>query len=257
MFPIFVLFHVSVPIRNFRSVLFLIPEPEPRPWHMPDSLYPAMFSLVLIHSDPHVCSPVWNRHWLSLELTIQTSEPSSVSCPKFEDSRRLVAQHISWSRVLAENIEPRYALGPSPAHNNHVKHQDNLHCPLIWAMAHFRMLDHAYKVATVAKTMSVVSAHPHILGPLVSRQHREESDDDVERESGQIHQIILTRLFSTLKLSWAQTTHSCLYDVFHDVTRRSFQPCPILIRLDAVGLVSVNVLLDVGVLHVGGHLSWC
>ena len=46
------------------------------------------------------------------------SEPPnlrSVSRPKFEDSRRLVAQHISWSRVLAKNIEPRYALGPSPA----------------------------------------------------------------------------------------------------------------------------------------------
>ena len=46
------------------------------------------------------------------------SEPPnlrSVSRPKFEDSRRLVAQHISWSRVLTKNIEPRYALGPSPA----------------------------------------------------------------------------------------------------------------------------------------------
>ena len=31
MFPIFVLFHVSVLIRIFHSVLFLIPEPEPRP----------------------------------------------------------------------------------------------------------------------------------------------------------------------------------------------------------------------------------
>ena len=60
-------------------------------------------------------SETW--HWLSLELTVQTSEPSSASRPKFEDSRHLVAQHISWSRVLAENIEPRYALGPSPAHN--------------------------------------------------------------------------------------------------------------------------------------------
>ena len=60
------------------SVLFYFrsPNPEPRPWHMPNSRYPAMFSLVLICSDPHVCSSVWNRHWLSLELTIRTSEPS-------------------------------------------------------------------------------------------------------------------------------------------------------------------------------------
>ena len=63
--------------------------PEPRPWHMPDSLYPAMFSLVLIHSDPHVWSSVWKWHWLSLELTIRTSEPSPVSRLKFEDSRCL------------------------------------------------------------------------------------------------------------------------------------------------------------------------
>ena len=110
MFPIFVLFHVSI--------LFRSPNPEPRPWYMPNSHYPDMFSLVLIRSDPHVCSSVWNRHWLSLELTVQTSKPSSVSRPKFEDSRRLVVQHISWSWVLAENIEPRYTLGPSPAHNN-------------------------------------------------------------------------------------------------------------------------------------------
>ena len=74
---------------------------------------PCYVLLVLIRSDPHVCSSVWNRHWLSLELTIRTSEPSPVSCLKFEDSRRLVAQHISWSRVLAENIEPRYTLSPS------------------------------------------------------------------------------------------------------------------------------------------------
>ena len=115
MFPIFVLFHVSVLIRIFRSVLFSIPKPEPRPWHMPDSRYPDMFSLVLIRSDPHVCSSVWNQHWLSLELTVRTSKPSSVPHLKFEDSRRLVAQHISWSRVLAENIEPRYTLGLSPS----------------------------------------------------------------------------------------------------------------------------------------------
>ena len=31
MFPIFAFFHVSVLICIFRSVLFLIPEPEPRP----------------------------------------------------------------------------------------------------------------------------------------------------------------------------------------------------------------------------------
>ena len=31
MFPIFALFHVSVLIRIFRSVLFSTPEPEPRP----------------------------------------------------------------------------------------------------------------------------------------------------------------------------------------------------------------------------------
>ena len=117
MFPIVVLFHVSILIHIFHSVLFSIPEPEPWPWHMPNSCYPDMFSLVLIRSDPHVCSSVWNQHWLSLELTVQTSKLSSVSHPKFEDSRHLVAQHISWSRVLTENIEPRYAFSPSPAHN--------------------------------------------------------------------------------------------------------------------------------------------
>ena len=72
-------------------------------------------------------------------------------------------------------------------------------------MARFRRLDHAYyKVATVATTMSVVSARPHILGPLASRGHREESDDDVGRGNGRIRQIILsvkTKLFSTLELS--------------------------------------------------------
>ena len=70
------------------SVLFYFwtLNPEPRPCYMPDSLYPAMSPWVLIRSDPHVWSSVWNRHWLSLELTIRTSEPSSVSRPKFEDS---------------------------------------------------------------------------------------------------------------------------------------------------------------------------
>ena len=101
----------------FAPFYFWTLNPEPRPWCMPDSRYPDMFSLVLICSDPHVCSSVWNRHWLSLKLTVRTSKPSSVSRPKFKDSRCLVVQHISWSRVLAENIEPRYALGPSPAHN--------------------------------------------------------------------------------------------------------------------------------------------
>ena len=118
MFPIFILFHVSVLIRIFRSILFSIPKPEPRPWYIPDSRYPDMFSLVLIRSNPHVWSSVGNWHWLSLELTVQTSKPSSVPHLKFEDSRRLVVQHISWSQVLTENIEPRYALGPSPAHNS-------------------------------------------------------------------------------------------------------------------------------------------
>ena len=32
--------------------------------------------------------------------------------PKFEHSRHLVVQHISWSQVLAEHLAPRYALGP-------------------------------------------------------------------------------------------------------------------------------------------------
>ena len=101
------------------SVLFYFwtPNPKPQPWHMPDSRYPDMFSLVLICSDPHVCSSVWNQYWLSLELIVWTSKPSSVPRPKFKDSRHLVAQHISWSWVLTENIEPRYTLGPSPAHN--------------------------------------------------------------------------------------------------------------------------------------------
>ena len=118
MFPIFVSFHVPVLIHIFILFYFQSPNPKPRPWHMPDSRYPDMFSLVLIRSDPHVCSSVWNRHWLSLELIVWTSEPLSVSHPKFEDSRRLVAQHISWSRVSAEHIEPWYTFGPSPAHNS-------------------------------------------------------------------------------------------------------------------------------------------
>ena len=63
---------------------------------------------IYICSELHVCSSVWNQHWLSLKLIVWTSEPLS----KFEDSRHLVAQHISWSQVLAEPPAPRYALGP-------------------------------------------------------------------------------------------------------------------------------------------------
>ena len=116
MFPNFVLFHVSVLLCIFVPlVLFLFPEPRPDICPILGTL--TWFPLILIHSEPHVCSSVWNQHWLSLELLIWTSEPSSVSCPKFEDSRRLVAQHISWSWVLAKHIEPQYALSSILAHN--------------------------------------------------------------------------------------------------------------------------------------------
>ena len=116
MCPNFVLFHVSVSLCIFIPlVLFLFPKPHSL--YMPNFHYPDMFSLVLICSDPHVCSSVWNRHWLSLKLLIQTSEPLPAPRPKFEDSRCLVAQHISWSLVLTEHIEPWYALSPIPALN--------------------------------------------------------------------------------------------------------------------------------------------
>ena len=97
---------------TFLSPLFYFcsPNPDPDICLIPATL--TWFSSILIRSKPHVCSSVWNRHWLSLELLIQTSEPSPVSRLKFEDSRCLVAQHISWSQVLAEHIEPQYALGP-------------------------------------------------------------------------------------------------------------------------------------------------
>ena len=73
----FTLFHVPVLLRIFVSlVLFLFP--EPRPWYMPDSRYPDMILFDTYTFQPHVCSSVWNRHWLSLELLVQTSKPSSV-----------------------------------------------------------------------------------------------------------------------------------------------------------------------------------
>ena len=56
------MFHVSV-LLCIPIPLVLFPIPEPRPWHMPNSCYPDMFSLVHIRSKPHVCSSVWNRHW--------------------------------------------------------------------------------------------------------------------------------------------------------------------------------------------------
>ena len=109
MFPFY--FAFSFPLFYFRS---LNPDPDICPF----SATLTWFSSILICSEPHVCSSVWNWHWLSLKFIIWTSKPSPVSRPKFKDSRCLVAQHISWSRVLAEHIEPWYALGPSPAHNN-------------------------------------------------------------------------------------------------------------------------------------------
>ena len=99
MFPFY--FTFSFPLFYFHS---LNPDSDMCPILITLTWFPS----ILIHSEPHVCFSVWNWHWLSLELLIQTSEPSSVSCLKFEDSRRLVAQHISWSQVLAEHIEPRY-----------------------------------------------------------------------------------------------------------------------------------------------------
>ena len=101
---------------SFPLFYFCSPNPDPDICPIPATL--TWFSSIIICSEPHVCSSVWNRHWLSLELIIWTSKPSSVPHLKFEDSRRLVAQHISWSRVLAKHIEPQYALGPSPAHNS-------------------------------------------------------------------------------------------------------------------------------------------
>ena len=109
MFLNFALFHVSILLRILVPlVLFLFP--KPRPWYMPDFCYPDMI--------------LFNTYIPNLMYVPQSeinidcpSNSSSVSRPKFEDSRHLVAQHISWSRVLAKHIEPWYTLSPSPAHN--------------------------------------------------------------------------------------------------------------------------------------------
>ena len=75
---------ISVP-----QTLTLVYARFPLPWH--DSLQYLYIPNLIYVSQSEI-------HWLSLELPVQTSKPLSVSRPKFEDSRCLVAQHISWSQ---------------------------------------------------------------------------------------------------------------------------------------------------------------
>ena len=119
MFPIFICF------------MFPIPDPcsEPRtpnpiPFHfashsscsisvsiivsdpMPISHDPDMFSLILICSELHVCSSVWNRHRLSL-LNSPLSHPNlpnllNLCLSKLRTRECRVAKHQSLSRVLVE-----------------------------------------------------------------------------------------------------------------------------------------------------------
>ena len=114
MFPNFALFHVSVLLHIF-TPLFYFHSPNPDPDICLILVTLTCSSSILIHSKPHVYSSVWNRHWLSLELLVRTSEPLSAPRPKFKDSRHLAVQHISWSQVLTKNIVSQYTLGPCPS----------------------------------------------------------------------------------------------------------------------------------------------
>ena len=125
---------------TFSFPLFYFRSPNPDPDICPILVTLTWSSLILIHSEPHVCSSVWNQHWLSLELLIRTSEPSPAPCAKFKDSRHLVVQHISWSWVLAEPIEPWYTLGPIPAHNNDVEHHDPPTASKCWLLLGLRKI---------------------------------------------------------------------------------------------------------------------
>ena len=107
-------FHVSVLLPIF-APLFYFCSLNPNPDICPILITLTCSSSILICSEPHVCSSVWNWHWLSLELLIWTSECSTAPCPKLEDSRPLVAQHISWSQVLTKNIDSQYTLSPCPS----------------------------------------------------------------------------------------------------------------------------------------------
>ena len=107
MFPFYFAF-------SFPLFYFLIPDPWP--WYMPHSHYPDM-SCSNIYMSWTSCM------FLSLKLTLIVLWTPSlnfwthVQKKFFEDSRHLVAQHISWSQVLTKNPAPRYTLSPLSAHN--------------------------------------------------------------------------------------------------------------------------------------------
>ena len=106
----FALFHVSILLCIFTPPCSIFVPQTPNPDICPILVTLTWFPLILIHSEPHVCSSIWNWNWLSLELLVRTSKPSSVSCPKFKDSRCLVAQHISQSQACQTyrtSVHPR------------------------------------------------------------------------------------------------------------------------------------------------------
>ena len=79
------MFHVSELcfVSHFRSTLhfcspcsiFRSPNPDPDICPIPSTLICPLS--IYIRSKPHVCSSVWNQHWLSLKLIVQNSEPTS------------------------------------------------------------------------------------------------------------------------------------------------------------------------------------
>ena len=55
---------------------------------------------------------------IDIDCPLNSSSEPPNPFPKFEDSRHLVVQHISWSQVLTEHPAPQYALGLISSHNN-------------------------------------------------------------------------------------------------------------------------------------------
>ena len=108
MFPNFALFHVSVLLRIFVPlVLFsdpwtptLIYAQFSLPWY-------ALFRYIYILNFMYV-----PQSEIDIDCPSNSSSELLNPCPKFEDSRCLVAQHISWSQVLAKHLTPWYTLGP-------------------------------------------------------------------------------------------------------------------------------------------------